>query len=209
MSKEKLVITCILATLLFGIFAFVHIQQANCEDSVKSNRVLRDIDFLPDEINKSEDNPFKKILTDGDISKFDEEQRMKEQRINEAAISAILIFLVAIIFISRKKILLAAKKNLHSIYCFLKFITGVLSKNKTTIGKFIISLIAIFAFYRCVIKPPVYYKGFHNSKVYDRKNGIDEVPTIDIYKVTSELFGMAILSGLVYLLLIKKSGKNS
>lgn len=89
----------------------------------------------------------------------------------------------------------------------IKMFLGMITKNKSIIGKIIISLIAILAFYRCIISPPVYYRGFHNSKVYDKKVSYDEIPTIDIYKMTSELLGLGILGGLVYFTLVRKKDK--
>lgn len=200
----------------------------------KAPRVLTDEDFLPNEVSKNKENIFYDIIhgpnsestiedlpyapvvsskEDREKAKIGYEKKARRELFVNSIISIILIF---IIIWFREKLIIMLKKILNGIGSALggakktlKAFMVILAKKRSLIGKIALSLIAIFAFYRCVIRPPVYYRGFKGSKVYNEQQSYDKVPTLDIYKLASEIFGVAILSGLLYFLLVKKSNKKN
>lgn len=76
-----------------------------------------------------------------------------------------------------------------------------LIKIRKIIGKIIIITILLFSIYRCLIKPPIYYKlgGIRTHKPYRSY----QAPIVDFYKLLSELIGLGILGAAVYWLLLK------
>jgi len=107
-----------------------------------------------------------------------------------------------------REILTSQGKRAGGAFKMIKAIFSSLSKNRKIIGKLIISLIAIFAFYKCVINPPIYYMDVYKNKVYDKKEAYGQVPTVDINKLLSELLGLSILSSLTYFLLVRNKDKG-
>jgi len=107
-----------------------------------------------------------------------------------------------------KEVFDASKNRRLGIMNAIKVFLIWIAKKRSIIGKIIISLIAIFAFYRCVINPPVYYGWFNHNKVYDKEYSKVKVPTVDINKLLPEMFGMTILTGLVYFLLVRSKDKG-
>ncbi len=209
MYRKSLVLILMLFIVIFGFSTFVYVQKANCEEAIKSQITLHDIDFSQDENNQREENLFKSIIFNSPNEKQMRQNKLEYEKKTrmELLVNSIIFILTILIIIRFRKKLVVFINIARKIMKAPKIVVTTLVKKRgiigSIIGKIIISIIAIYAFHRCVINPPIYYND--GGRKINYSNSKYQIPTTNINKLISELLGLGILCGLAYFLLVKNN----